>query len=83
MTKLMESMCCIPQGDRTIRVWRQEAESFCFNPESNEDLVAKASELRNESTNTLAQALSDMPRVNAVEVLDQQRQGIVVYNNWP
>jgi hypothetical protein len=80
MSKLRESMTPIKYGIYSVRIWRQEELS---GPIDNQDLINVASQYEIASCQDLADLLIDLPRVNAVEVLDVKGFGVVLYNNWP
>jgi hypothetical protein len=79
MSKLRESMLPINYGIYSIRIWRQEE---LTGPINNVDLL-KVLEKEFSSAQDIADFLIELPRVNAVEVLNHFGEGIILYNNWP
>lgn len=84
MTKLFESMTKCATKYFKIRVWRQE-DTIKMGPDLeilqlclDDNYLFHAS-----SAEYIIEKLSDLPRVNAVEVLAQDNNGVVVYNDWP
>lgn len=67
----------------TIRVWRQEEE--VKNKYDNSDIVQRVNLLheREQTPSQVAKMITTMPRVNAVEVLDREGNGPLIYNDWP
>jgi len=69
------------QGLR-CRVWRNEER--IQEQYDNHDLKEAALELgARASRATVAELLSKRPRVNAVEVVDADGEGVVIYQEWP
>lgn len=71
-------------GSLRVRVWRQEEEDAVIN---NDDLRTLADDMT-VSCNfhdplAVAKEIAKMPRVNAVEVVDSDKRGVVVYLGWP
>lgn len=83
MSVLIESMTRISLPRYTVRVWRQQPEDFTYSPGQFSDIesVARANEY--DAPSELAKKIAALPNVNAVEVLDWDKGGVVVYNNWP
>lgn len=79
----IESMTKIGLHNCTVRVWRKEIK--VLDSYDNSDVVAFAEgySSTNYSTSDLAEAIARLPRVSAVEVLDIQGNGIVIYPEWP
>jgi len=88
--KVIESMTNILLIDKTrdiefkIRVWRnQEIISDSYN---NNDLIETAVDSFDQykyDPHLLAELLSKMPRVSAVELLHEHDDGILIYQEWP
>ena len=84
MTTLIESMHKFSFGEYSIRVWREEPPDY----EWSEDDVSQfngglpLSDIPYSKTQIAAGILA-LPKVNAVEVLDREGNGVVFYNNWP
>lgn len=83
MSVLIESMTRISLPRYTIRVWRQQPEEFQYNPGLFTDLESVARANEDDAPVELAKKIAALPNVNAVEVLDWDRGGVVVYNDWP
>jgi hypothetical protein len=64
-----------------IRVWREEKDLGPFEL-SNQDLRDKAAEFHPMYGREIAQALALMPRVTAVEWVNQFGDGVVIYTEW-
>lgn len=81
--RIVESMTKVSLPKYTIRVWRQEASDYEHKPGLYSDIeqVARANE--GSTPSELAAKLAELPRVNAVEVLDWDLGGVVFYNDWP
>jgi hypothetical protein len=80
MSKLRESMTPLKYGIYSVRIWRQEELTGSFD---NQDLIDAAAQYEIASGQDLADLLIELPRVNAVEVLDPKGFGVVLYQNWP
>ncbi len=85
MNLLLESMTPLKVCGYYVRVWRQESLN---HPINNADLVDAADDLSMElmsgaTDGTIARRLIELPRVNAVEVLDGEKRGVVLYRDWP
>lgn len=83
MAILVEQMIRIVLPKYTIRVWRQQTEDYQHMTQGITDVEAKAHSNQDMPPKELALTLLLMPNVNAVEVLDWERGGVVVYNDWP
>lgn len=81
--RVIESMTKISLPKYTIRVWRDETEEFEPLPGLYTDLHSVAQANQDLSPSKLAKKIAELPRVAAVEVLDWDSGGVVVYNNWP
>lgn len=84
MKILIESMTCMTWGELTVRCWREEdtkdyPKAITYN-EVAEGLVACNS---NDPMVIAEFLLTNLLRMNAVEVLDKYRNGVVLYSNWP
>jgi hypothetical protein len=90
MTIYTESMTKLYLHDLTIRAWRQETE-----PESTETnyskevadlLVEKYESIPEESPvsfSDIAKIFLEIERMNAIEIVNSQGDGVVVYKDWP
>lgn len=81
---LIESMTKVLVFGWKIRVWRQEA-AFSSNYPETQRLVKETVEKWRKSQNNidaLADALFDLDRVLAFEILDTSDNGVVVYKEW-
>lgn len=83
----MTRITIIPQPwqQHVVRVWRQEEE---WTPQTTEEcqaaVIKKLGELpRDANQYDMAIAILELDRMNAVEVLDNQGNGPVLYKNWP
>lgn len=73
----------------TIRVWRTETEARAEYDQS--DLAAAIQKLLMQqrgpdsgiSLGVIAERIADMPRVAAVEVLNMDGSGPIIYSDWP
>lgn len=83
MSLLVESMTRISLPKYTIRVWRQEDESYQHTPGLYSDIESVARANESDSAVELAKKIVALPRVNAVEVLGWDLGGCVVYRDWP
>lgn len=84
MSVLVEQMIRISLPKYTVRVWRQQAEDFEHIPEGVVvDVESVAHKNQDLHPKALALSILLLPNVNAVEVLDWDKGGIVVYNDWP
>lgn len=82
MTTLRESMTRIALEHVTIRIWREEPLNAKVN---NRDLWNHVKKLVGTAYNplTLGAQILEFDRVSAVEILDKNSQGEVIYKNWP
>ena len=84
MSILVEQMIKVALPKYTIRVWRQQTEDFEHNPDGKVvDIESIATKNQDLHPKALALSILLLPNVNAVEVVDQQHGGVVVYNDWP
>ena len=81
-TRIIESMTKItlPNG-YTVRVWRNE--SKLEQHYDNSDINSLALQNVDLTKSELTEALCKLPRVNAVEVLNSDGSGILIYPEWP
>lgn len=84
---LWESMTSLQVGEFAIRVWRQEG-NLTVRDIQNQDLFGVSFDMdRNAKEWTdpvvIAESFLIIPRVNAVEVIDEDGDGIVAYKDWP
>lgn len=89
--KLLESMTPLALWGFRIRIWRQE-ELGGRGDFNRSDLIAAKNEIASTPNPgwlkvralDVANFFSVLPRVNAVEVVDDiTREGVVLYNGWP
>jgi hypothetical protein len=82
MSTVYETMRRFISGNHTIRLWI----AFSGDHLKDDDIEAQAREIAlkglRDSTEQLADRLSKLP-VNAVEVLDHDGNGHLVYPDWP
>ena len=91
MAILIEQMIRVSLPKYTIRVWRQQTEDYQHKTQGVydhsvqgiTDVEATAHSNQDMPPKELALTLLLLPNVNAVEVLDWERGGVVVYNDWP
>jgi hypothetical protein len=91
MNPVFESMCRLQIGDLRVRIWRDEPSLEAAYTAENADLHDWAQSkrveivLHGEKPHPLALfgELAKIERIAAVEIIDQDMQGTVVYNNWP
>lgn len=89
MNTLTESMTRMQSSGYTVRIWREEEAPNKIAGKS--ELHAHFRELceqqyRQDNTtyaSYIATELLKLPKVNAVEVLVDGGDGLVVYKNWP
>lgn len=81
MTRIVESMTRIAVGSYVIRVWRNEDE--LRSSYDNQDLIKFCGDNSAMPIHDLAQAVSLLESVNAVEVLTGDGNGVLIYPNWP
>lgn len=81
MNILAESMTKLHWRGLAIRVWREET-SIESAPD-NKDLVEAVENSPSKLGNELAASILRVDRVNAVEILDSNGNGIVLYRDWP
>lgn len=85
-TILVESITPMSVGFFAVRVWRQEAvdANSVPLPSTNDDLYDLANALHDSgSAREIMERFCALERVNAVEVLDADKHGLVGYVNWP
>lgn len=83
---LAESMTRIqwagPNNEFTIRVWRQENAQWEINHEELRFIVRTRIE-KLPTKSLIAVSILAMDNVNAVEVIDRNGDGLVLYDGWP
>jgi hypothetical protein len=78
--RVYESMTRVQAGRFSVRVWREEK---CLEPQSNDDLRAALEAAPLDATAPDLIAIAEaLPRVVAVEVLDDDGNGILLYPDW-
>lgn len=87
MSILIESMTRIEHQELTIRVWREEIQLIteAVIEQNFKDVKGLLSQLGNwNDVHSMALAIMDLSRVNAVEVVRTDKGfGIVLYKDWP
>ena len=79
----IESMRRVPLSNgRVIRVWRDRTTELLAASYDDADIVSTCIAQANNDTQLLA-ALAKLKGVNAVELVDANGQGTVVYTAWP
>ena len=85
--QLFERMERIEYAFMIVRTWREmtleQCESEASIIHSRAEIVARIGSTRHDSLVSIAQAVLELPHMNAVEVLDLAGNGIVVYADWP
>ena len=80
--RIIESMTRITLPNKTyIRVWRNE--DTLQDSYNNSDLNSMANRNTHLTLSQLAEKIAEMPRVNAVEVLAVDGEGVLIYPSWP
>ncbi|CAB5194950.1 hypothetical protein UFOVP175_34 [uncultured Caudovirales phage] len=69
-------------GGRVIRVWRDRTKELLAASYDDADIVATCIAQANNDTQLLS-SLAKLKGVNAVELVDANGQGTVVYSSWP
>lgn len=69
-------------GGRTVRVWRDRTKEPLSSTYVDEDIVSTCVAQAHDDTNLLA-SLAKLKGVNAVELVDANGNGAVVYTAWP
>lgn len=79
----VESMRRVPLSNgRVVRVWRDRTKELLAASYDDADIVSTCIAQANNDTQLLA-ALAKLKGVNAVELVDANGQGTVVYSSWP
>jgi hypothetical protein len=78
---VVESMTRIRLAKGAVRVWRDQGSLENFDTWDNDDL--RRAIRRNMTTREIVEALTALPRVAAIEVLDDDGNGVVIYPEWP
>lgn len=92
--KVVESMTRVTLADgRTVRVWRDEEPTHILPSyvDLNQRLIDRIHEMANPasplrdtpSSADMAHAISKIARVNAVEILEPDGNGVLIYPEWP
>ena len=77
--KVIEKMIKVVYDKSTVRVWRD----ITINTHDNNDDVKKVIDSNRDVTQeTLADIIGKLNDVAAVEVLDNDGQGVVLYPDW-
>lgn len=80
--RIIESMTRITLPNKTyIRVWRNEEQ--LLDQYNNNDIKTVANLNVHLTITQLAEKIAAMPRVNAVEVLTGDGEGVLIYPSWP
>ena len=79
----VESMRRVPLSNgRVVRVWRDRTKELLAASYDDADIVTTCITHATNDTQLLA-ALAKLKGVNAVELVDANGQGTVVYSSWP
>lgn len=79
--RIIESMTKISILNKTVRVWRNE--SVLRDAYDNADLDAICQVNMHLPIHIIAEVLANQTRVNAVEVLNEDGSGVLIYPEWP
>lgn len=84
---VVESMTRIIHKSGAIRVWRAEVEVRCDYPESRDEIKEEYRQARIGHLDATIEEIIDrllaLPRINAIEYIDEYRNGAVFYPTWP
>lgn len=87
MNLLLESMTPVTVGPYSVRLWREEMLPLLDDKRhafDKSEIMRVANGLSgDEGPLKIARTFIALPRMNAVEVLDPERHGIVLYRDWP
>lgn len=90
MSTLIESMTKVPYVCKpgvifTIRCWRQEVEydEFVKHGTATDISIAVSELKRGLSAKQVCETLLALVSMNAVEVIDNDGNGLVMYKDWP
>lgn len=91
MNVLVESITPLILGNGLfhIRVWRQESESSYTQEESRKNLLNQINDIwfnkckKCPTQQQLGLWILEIRRVNAVEIKDNNGEGLVLYTDWP
>jgi hypothetical protein len=80
--RIIESMTRVTLPNKMyIRVWRQENELKATYDNNDIHRLCKLNTYM--SPEQLAEKVCTLPRINAVEVLDADGSGLLIYPDWP
>lgn len=77
--KVIEKMIKVVSDKFTVRVWRDVTENVHDN---NDDINKAVDNYRGTTQETLAEIIGRLNDVAAVEVLDKDGQGTILYPGW-
>lgn len=80
---VIESMTRIARHGYTFRIWRKEESVEGQHDNSDLRWVFALKKITPKNVREFAVKLAQMPRVNAVEVVDGNGNGILIYPEWP
>lgn len=83
MNGWIESVTRISLPRYTVRVWREQEDSYDHTPGLFTDIEAVAQANQDDSPADLARKIAGLPSVVAVEVLDWDHGGVMFYSEWP
>ena len=94
MPRVIESMtrCVWKWGFRTfvIRVWRQEESLSLWDNDDIKQLIEWKCRTADDIDPTtrppheqLIEDIARLPRINAIEIVDENGNGVVLYTEWP
>jgi len=77
--KVIEKIIKVVSDKFTVRVWRDVTENVHDN---NDDINKAVDNYRGTTQETLAEIIGRLNDVAAVEVLDKDGQGTILYPDW-
>ena len=89
MAAVIESMTRVERGPYIVRIWRQEEvivdKDTLKDGYDNDDVRLVILRIPWTSLNPkrIVEEVVKLPRINAVEVINRQGDGIVYYPDWP
>lgn len=76
-----ESIVRISLPKYTVRVWRREERGYKYQSRGFSDIHIMAYRHQEDSLHELAERIAELPDIVSVEVLDWDRNGIVIYTD--
>lgn len=80
----IESMTKVTDIEKNlaVRCWRHELNKD-YNPTSNKREITEVLAQEYPTAYAAAEAVLEIDRMNAVEILDSDGNGVVLYKDWP